>query len=188
MNWPRILIILGVAYLAVFAQSRFAILRHTLGAQIDLLPALVVYTGLTCPIPTVTTVALLCGLSYDSLSAHPLGFSLLPLAAVGLAAHAARETLLRHNPWTQYLLGLAACGVVPLITLALLVLTGMDPLYRGWFAWRWGVSAALSAAFTPLCFCLFAKLDAALNYPAQPTLAFRPDREIDRGRDPHAHH
>jgi cell shape-determining protein MreD len=188
MNWPRILSLFGVAYLAIFAQSRFAFVPGSLGAQLDLLPALIVYTGLTASLPVVTAVVIVSGFAYDSLCAHPLGFSLVALGAIGLSAHAARDILLRDDVWTQYLLGLAACAVAPLVTLGLLVGAGLEPLYGGWFAWRWLVSAALSAGFTPLCFRLFAKLDLALNYPPEPSAAFRPDREIDRGRDHHVPH
>ncbi len=38
------------------------------------------------------------GLWFDSLSANPLGVSVLPLFAVGLCVHLAREFVLRDQP------------------------------------------------------------------------------------------
>jgi cell shape-determining protein MreD len=188
MNWPHILSILGMAYLAVFAESRFAFVRTLLGGQVDVLPALVIYTGLTAGLPTVTAVAVISGLWYDALSAHRLGMTMVPLAAAGLLAHASRGVVLRERAWTQFLLGTSACAAVPLGTLGLLIAAGEDPLYGGWFAWRWLVGAVLGGLFTPLFFRLFGLLNRSLNYPVEPSQAFRPDREIDRGREPHVHH
>jgi rod shape-determining protein MreD len=185
MNWPRIISVLVVAYVAVFAQSRFLFLRHTVGAQVDLLPALLVYAGLCCSLPLVVTAAVTGGLWLDALSANPLGVSMIPLAAAGLLCHAYRDVILRDDFGTQLSLGFAASAGVPLATLGLLILVGADPLYGGWFVWRWLVSAALGAAFTPLFFLLFSELDRALSYRPETTLSYRPDREIDRGRDAH---
>jgi cell shape-determining protein MreD len=188
MNWPHALSILAVAYLAVFAESRFAFLRNTLGAQVDALPALVVYAGLSAGLPTVTVVAVISGLWYDALSAHPLGPTMVPLTAAGLMAHAARGMVLRRDAWTQFLLGAGACAGVPLVSVGLLIAAGEEPLYGGWFAWRWLVGAILGGALTPVFFRLFDLLHRALDYPLEPSQAFRPDREIDRGRDLHVHH
>lgn len=185
MNWPRIISVLVVAYLAVFLQSRLMFPRHWLGAQVDLLPALLVYTGLSCTLPAVVTVAVLGGIWFDALASNPLGLSMIPLASAGLICHAYRSILLREDLGTQLSLGFAASAGVPLATLGLLIVSGTDPLYGGWFVWRWLVSAALGAVFTPLFFQLFAGLDRALNYTAETTSSFRPDRQIDRGRDAH---
>jgi len=188
MNWPRLVSILFVAYLAVFCQSHLVFVRHAIGAQVDALPSLLVYAGLTSSLPAVVATAVVSGLWVDCLSANPLGLSILPLALAGMLAHAFRAILLREDLGTQYLLGLAACASVPLLTLGLLIAAGQEPLFRGWFAWRWLASAAIGATSMPLFFRAFARLDRALNYRPEPSPGFRPDREIDRGRDTHAHH
>jgi len=73
-------LILLTAFVVVFVQSAFTGL---FGVQIDLLPALMVYATLTAGMPTIAALALCGGLWFDSLSANPLGISVLPLAAIG---------------------------------------------------------------------------------------------------------
>src|SRR5258706_10846770 len=87
--------ILGAAFLAVFWQAAFNGVRHLLGAQIDLLPALMVYASLYGGFTTVVLLAVLGGLWFDSLSANPLGVSVLPLFIIGVSIYASRELILR---------------------------------------------------------------------------------------------
>ena len=54
MNWLHSVFILAVAFLAVFLESACGLPRHLFGAQIDLLPALMVYTALTNGIASIT--------------------------------------------------------------------------------------------------------------------------------------
>ena len=97
MNWFNTIAILVVAYLAVFAQATVSEFRHLLGVQVDLMPSLVVYSALSGGVPTFTVVAACGGLWIDSLSANPLGISLLPLFLVGLVIHQFRELILRQG-------------------------------------------------------------------------------------------
>ena len=53
MNWLNIIVILIVAWLIIFFQSVFTGFRDLVGAQFDLLPALMVYTSLTGGLPGV---------------------------------------------------------------------------------------------------------------------------------------
>ena len=71
------ILILIAALLAVFWEAAFNGIRHVLGAQLDLLPGLIVYAGLRAGLPTVALTALLGGMMLDSLSANPLGVSVL---------------------------------------------------------------------------------------------------------------
>ena len=91
MNWLNTIFVLGAAFLAVFWEAAFGGVRHLLGAQVDLLPPLMVYAGLCTGMTTVTLLALCGGLWFDSLSANPLGVTVLPLFAIGLAIHLKRE-------------------------------------------------------------------------------------------------
>lgn len=188
MNGLNLASILLVAYLVVFAESRISFLRVALGTQIDLLPPLLAYAGLTASLPTIAIVSIAAGFWFDSLSANPFGISIVPLALAGFAIHSFRGILVRRDLSIQYLAGLGAATGVPLATLTLLALAGETPLSGGWFAWRWLAGASLSAAFTPLFFALFERGQRLFSYQPEPSVAFRPDREIDRGRDPHAHH
>ena len=55
------ILMLLVTFLAVFCESAFNGLRNLLGAQIDLLPSLVVCASLSTGLPTMTLVAVLGG-------------------------------------------------------------------------------------------------------------------------------
>ena len=78
MNWLNTILVLGAAFLAVFWEAAFGGVRHLLGAQVDLLPPLMVYASLYTGITTVTLLALAGGLWFDSLSANPLGVTRAP--------------------------------------------------------------------------------------------------------------
>ena len=58
MNWLNSAFVLATALLAVFWEAAFNGLRYLIGAQIDLLPALMVYAGLCTGITTVTLLAI----------------------------------------------------------------------------------------------------------------------------------
>ena len=188
MNRLQTILLVAATFLVVFLEARVQAPRSILGAQIDLLPSLVVYAALSAGIPTVSAVAILGGFWRDSLSANPLGSSVLPLLCIGLIIHHSRGLLLRSRADVQFVLGLAASTLVPPLNLLLLLIGGYEPLLGWWFPWRWLVLSLGGGLFTPIWFILFDRLDRALSYAPTPTPGFRPDREIDRGRDPHAHH
>jgi hypothetical protein len=188
MSWVNTIALLLLAFLAVFLESHVRFLRNLFGAQIDLLPALVAYTALTMSLPVVALVSTLGGLWFDSLSANPLGISVPSLLVTGVVIHYYRSLILREEFYPRFLIGLAASAAVPLMTLLLLLGSGAEPLAGGWSIWQWAVMALGGAAFTPLCFQLFEWYNRAFNYRPEPESSFRLDREIDRGRDPHADH
>src|SRR5215471_21793162 len=101
MSWLTTLLIFALAFLSVFWEAAFSGLRHFLGAQIDLLPALMVYTALRASLVTVCLLALFGGLCFDSLSANPLGVTVLPLFIPGLAIYWARDLILRDQVFAQ---------------------------------------------------------------------------------------
>ena len=177
-----ILVLLAV-YLAVFWETAFSGIRHLLGAQVDLLPALIVYASLTCGLGTVALAAVLGGLFLDTLSANPLGVSVLPLFLVGFVIHQKRDLILRDQPFAQFVLGLAASALVPLLTLLLLLTCRQTPLLGWGSLWQWIVMSLGGAVATPVFFQLFGLLDRALNYHGAMESSFRPDREIRRGRN-----
>jgi cell shape-determining protein MreD len=182
MNWLPTIFILAVAYLAVFAEASCDLPRRWLGTQLDLLPALMVYTSLTHGVATIVLLACCGGLWFDSLSLNPLGVSVLPLLVIGLLIYQSRDLLLRRNTSAQVFLGVVAGAAHPLGTLFLLLNIGWTPLL-GWFSlWQWLVLAVGGGLITPLCFELFDRLHRAFDYQPSTSAAFREDRQIKRGR------
>jgi hypothetical protein len=182
MNWLNTLFILATAFLAVFCEAAFNGVRHLIGAQIDLLPALMVYAALCTNITTVTLLAVLGGLWFDSLSANPLGLSVLPLFVVGLVIHVKRDLILRDQTFAQLVLGLAASAAVPGLTLLLLLTTSHTPLFGWGTVWQLIVMSVGGAIATPVCFELFGWLERTLVHQRAQQSSFRSDREIRRGR------
>jgi len=182
MNWLTTILLLAMAFVAVFWEAAFAGLRQLIGAQIDLLPPLMVYAGLCTGLTTVCLVSLLGGLWFDSLSANPLGISILPLFAVGLAIYVIRELILRDQLFAQFVIGLIASAATPVLTLILLVTTGHAPLLGLGTIWQIGVMTAGGALATPVFFVLFDWLHRSLAHARITETSFRPDREIRRGR------
>ena len=64
-----------------------------------------VYAGLTNGLFTVALTAVCSGLWFDSLSANPLGVSVLPLLLIGLLAHRGRDLLAREEHYDPILPG-----------------------------------------------------------------------------------
>ncbi|NGO38301.1 hypothetical protein G4L39_02675 [Limisphaera ngatamarikiensis] len=178
----QILGTLGLAWLSVFLAAALPWPKPWVGTQPDLLPALMVYAALRTSLLNVFLLALWGGLMLDTVSANPPGTSCLPLMCAGLILHFRRELLLRDEPFAQFMLGLLAGALVPGLTILLLLTLGREPLLGWGTLVPWAVLAVSSAVCTPLLFRLFAGAERWLGHrPAGPT-AFRPDREIRRGR------
>ncbi|HWD17738.1 MAG TPA: hypothetical protein VHB20_00545 [Verrucomicrobiae bacterium] len=182
MNWLHTTFILAAAYLAVFVEASWNLPRAILGAQIDVLPALMVYTALTNDIWVIAALAIGGGLCFDAVSANPLGISILPLFAIGFVIDGARELLLRESRHAQFMLGAAACALQPLATLFLMLNLGSAPLLNWHTLWQWLVMIVGGALATPLLFAMFDKLHQSFDYQPATQSSFRPDREIKRGR------
>ena len=176
------IILLAAAFLAVFVEAAFPLLHRWLGAQIDVLPALMMCAALNTDIVTVSLLAVLGGLWFDSLSANPLGVSILPLFVIGFAIYAKRDLILRV-PFAQVVLGTVASAAVPGLTILLLLTGGRSPLLGWGSIWQWLVMAAGGAVATPLVFQLFDWCQRTLGYQPQSETAFRPDREIRRDKN-----
>jgi hypothetical protein len=182
MNVLQTILILAAAFLAVFAEAAFQLPRHLLGAQVDLLPALMVLAALNTNAATVSLLAVFGGLWFDALSANPLGVSVLPLFAAGFPICLRRDLILRGLPFAQVFLGAAASAAVPALTVLLLLTGGEAPLLGWGSLWQWLVMIAGGAVAAPLFFVLFDRCDHALGYRPKTETSFRPDREIRRGR------
>ena len=182
MNWVHTFLILAVAFLAVFWEAAFGGIRALFGAQVHLLPALMVYTSLKSNLPTTVLLALVGGLGFDSLSANPLGVSMVPLFLAGLVVHVNRELLLQESPFAQSVLGAAVTGAVSLLELLLLLTAGARPLLGWGTLWQLAFVTFGGALASPGFFVLFDWLRRSFMHARAVESSFRPDREIRRGR------
>ncbi len=169
--------------LAVFVGAAVNTPRQWLGGQVNLLAPLIVYAALEADVTTVALVAVLGGLAMDSLSANPLGASVLPLFWIGLALMWRRDVLLRELSYAQFVLGTVAGVLAPAMTCLLLFTVGERPLV-GWSSlFQWILLAPGSGVLTPPCFWLLTWLSRRLTYQPIITPAFRSDHEMKRGRN-----
>jgi rod shape-determining protein MreD len=182
MNLLNTILIFAAAFLAVFGEAMFPGLRHLLGAQVDLLPAIMVYAALNANSTTVALLAIFGGLWFDALSANPLGITILPLFAVGFAIFSQRDLILRELSFAQIVLGTVASAIMPTLTVLLLLTAGKEPLLGWGSLWQWFVMTVGGAVATPVIFALFEWCSHALGYQPRTESSFRPDREIHRGR------
>lgn len=178
----RFIAVILLALTFVFLESAFTWPRRLFGAQVDLLPALMVFTALRLGIGSIITLAFIGGLSMDALSLNPLGVSPLPLCLIGMVLHLKREQVLREEMFAQVMLGMAASIVAPLATLLLILTVGDSPLVGIGFLWDLIVLMIGGGIATPLIFKLMRTLERALTYQTHSQPSFRPDREIRRGR------
>lgn len=183
MNILNSILILLVAFVIVYLEATFNGIRHFFGAQIDLLPALMVYAGFSAGLLTITTVSVCGGIWVDSLSANPLGISILPLFFVGYLIYLRRGLILKEQYYAQLVLGFVASGLVPLLTLLLLLSTRQAPILGFGFVWQWIVMTVGGGLLTPVISRVFNLLNHALSYKPATETHFRGDREIRRGRN-----
>jgi len=182
MSWLSTFLILAAAFLAVFWEAAFQWVRHLLGVQIDLLPALMVYAALQGRLATVCLLACCGGLWFDCLSANPLGISILPLFAAGFAIHVWRDLILRDQAFAQMVLGLAAGVAVPVMELLLLLTSGKAPRFGLGTLWQLLVMSVGSGLATQIVFFVLDWAQKTLVHSPAVETSFRPDREIRRGR------
>jgi hypothetical protein len=183
MNLFNPILILAAAFLAVFCEAAFSFPHRLLGAQIDLLPVLMIYAALNMDIITVSLLAVLGGLWFDSLSANPFGISILPLFIIGFPVWWKRDLLLSELSFGQVILGAVASAVVPAITVLLLLSAGDEPLLGWGSIWQWIVMTAGGALATPIIFSLFNWCNHALGYQPLKETSFRSDREMLRDKN-----
>jgi hypothetical protein len=182
MNAFHLFTLLLAAFVAVYLEATFTLPRRLLGAQVDLLPALMVYAALYLELPAVTLLAVLGGVWFDAFSANPLGLSILPLFVVGLGLQQVRGLILREQRHTQLLLGLAASALVPALSLLLLLNGGHQPLVGWGSLWHWLIMTLGGGLATPLVIAGFQWAERRFRYSVATQPSFRPDREIRRGR------
>jgi cell shape-determining protein MreD len=182
VNALQTFVLLFVAFLVVFLQSTIHGLRMVTGAQIDLLPSLMVYAGLNSGLGAITALAIMGGLLQDSISANALGISILPLFAIGAFIHYNRGVILKEASFARFILGVIASAIAPVGTLILLSNGERQPLVGWFFIWQLVVMSIFGGLMTPCWFRFFDWANGLLSYRTEGTTSFRPDRQIKRGR------
>jgi rod shape-determining protein MreD len=182
MNWLTTILILVTTSLAVFWESAFHFVRDVTGAQVHWLPSLMVYSALRSGLTNILIVAVFGGLSFDSLSANPLGVSVLPLFLIGILIHGKRDLILQDQTFAQSVLGAMASVAWPVGTMLLLLTHGQEPLLGWGSLWQLLVVTAAGAVFAPLIFEVLGWAERTFGYHRIHETSFRSDREIRRGR------
>jgi rod shape-determining protein MreD len=181
-NWVALAVFAMTGYVITFAGSRVMFFRDLTGAQLDVLPGMMVYAAMAFRTDVVLGCGCLFGLFYDSLSANVFGSTFVSLAVIGLSASRFRELLLSDQFITHWVLGLIASGVAPLISVLIQNLSGNQPLLGLGSLWQWLIMTAGGGFVTPLWFKFFNRLDDASRFKELPEITFRPDRQIARGK------
>jgi hypothetical protein len=178
MNAYHTTIILLAALFGVFLEATLTIPRDLLGAQVNPLPALMVYAALQSNVATLTLLAICGSLWQRSLSADPLGIALLPLFMVGIFIEYNRRQFARRERFVRFALGTAASASVSLLTLFLLLTLGHKPLLNGFTLWQWLVMAIGGGLLTLLIFPLLGRLREILSdKPRQDGYVIDPGQE-----------
>src|SRR5271166_5797269 len=152
MNWLKSILVLLFAFVGVFLEAECRSPRELLGAQVDLLPAIIVYASLDCDLVTMSLAAVLGGLWFDALSANPLGISILPLFAAGFLIYPRRGLILREEVYARFVLGTTASALVPALTLLSLLSMHLTPMLGWGTLWQWLVMSLGGGLMTPACF------------------------------------
>src|SRR5439155_2149237 len=182
MNVLHDILILATAFVLVFLQATFTPIRSVFGAQLDLLPSLMVYASLTSGVTSFTLLAVFGGLWLDSLSANPLGASVLPLFLIGFIIQKYRGLILRQQLFAQFMLGLGASAAAPLASLAIVANLDAHPLVGWLFIWQWIVMSIGGAWVAAVWLWIFDRLLLPLSYRPLTEPSFRPARDIKRAR------
>ena len=176
MNWFHTASVLLAALIGVFLGATFTLPRDLLGAQINPMPALVVYAALHSNLVTLTFLVISGSLWQSSLSADPLGITLLPLFLVGILIEFNRKQFARRERFARFTLGTAASASVPLLTLFLLLTAGREPMLNWFSLWQWLVMAVGGGLLTLLIFPVLDWLKGALSHnPKKHAYLMAPD-------------
>jgi hypothetical protein len=178
MNWLHATSILLAALVVVFLEATITLPRDLLGAQINPLPALVVYAALQSNLTILTLLVVCSSLWQSSLSADPLGIALLPLFLVGAFIASNRNQFAQRERFVRFALGAAASATVPLLTLLLLLTIGHKPILNWFSLWQWLVMAAGGGLTTLLTFLVLDWLKGELSHnPKKRAYLMAPDTD-----------
>ncbi len=182
MNRLTFLLLFFVCGLLCFAQGRGLTREGVFGTRIDVVPVLVTYAALRGDFYLGTILAVFGGLLLDSLSATPVGVTLVSLSLMGLVIGLLQGLVLRDQALAQAVLGGMVSGLHPVLNVGLLWGLGFDPVVGWGTLVHIGVMGVSGAILAPFFFLLFDWLEAELTYEEEPFSRFRSEVEIKRGR------
>lgn len=179
-------ILMIAAIVAVFISTQFYMFRSLVGVPVNLLPGLIVYTALRSHITGLFIISAFTGLLTDSLSASPLGTSILPLMMTGFLVQLKKDWLLSSQVFAQFILGLLAGALIPLLDVTLVFMMLPEsmnpPVLSGSFLWQWLALISTSGLMTPV---VFKVLDAIrISLTSSPMQSYGRHKEISRDIDP----
>ena len=182
MNRLETISILLAAWLAVAFEVSFNGFRNWFGAQVSLLPALMVYVALTSSLPSVVLLAIVGGLAQDSFSANPLGVTTVALALTGFLIHYKRDIVLRDQIYAQVMMGFLGSSLVPACVVLALTNSHHPVPLTARLVGQWVVMTVGGAVATPLIFRLFAQLTRWFSYQPFPESHYRGTGQLKRTR------
>ena len=180
MSRLTFVLLLVIAALFTFIEGHGLIREGFLGTRLDWIPALLLYVAFRGSCAQALVLAACAGLFRDSLSANPLGVSLIAYALATLTAYRLRELLMRDLPLVQALVAGIAVGLFQVASILVLWIFGYAPLV-GWETLaHLVVLFGCNAVMAPLFFVMFDWLESELTYKEQPYSELRPEVEIRR--------
>ena len=176
-----LLVLLSALGLAL-VQGRGLLREAVFGTRIDLLPVFVTYVALRGNVYQALGFAALAGVFVDSLSASPLGLSLIAYSMLGAVLSEVRNLVLRNETVAQIVLGAGVAVVSPILGLAVLWGTGFHPVVGWGTVFQIGVMGVAGGVLAPAFFQVFDWLEVELTFAEEPYSRFRSDVEIKRGK------
>ena len=183
MNRLPVILMFVVLWLAIFAQTQFAVLHRAVGLPLSVLPALMVYAALTHGLALAAFFSVVAGLWLDSVSASRFGVSVFPMFIFVFVVQTRSHLLLREQRFAQFWLGATGGFGVPLLTAGILQLGQREPAFTQGTWWQLSVLGLVNGLVCPLVFGLFDQLSRTFDYQVVEPPSFRLDRQIVRGRN-----
>lgn len=182
MSRLPVLLLFGVLWLSVFAQTQFPVLHRWLGAPLSVVPALLVYAALTHSLWLTALFSVVAALWLDGISASTFGVSVLPMFLYSFMVQTRGHLILREQRFAQFWLGLAGGVFVPLATAGMLQMGRREPAFTAGTWWQLLILGLLNALLCPWIFRFFDQLNRTFNYQSLEPQSFRIDRQMVRGR------
>ena len=182
MNRLTFVLLLGVAILMSFVEARGILREGIFGTRINVLPVLALYAAMRGDLYLVLGFALVGGLMFDTLSANPLGLSVVSLTLLGVGLVQARDLILRDQALAQMALGFSVGVLSPVLDLFLILFLGLSPAIGWGTLGQIAIMGLSGAVLAPFFFLLFDWLEHELTFAEEPFSRFRSEVEIKRGR------
>ncbi len=163
MKWPATVVLIGAAGVLQAVLPAPAIAGQTAP---PVMASLVVHFALRRSRAEALSLAIACGVVFDSLGRVPLGFSSAAFAAAALLVHRYRDEVFEWRALTHVILGAAAAGGATLITGLLLTAAGHVAFALGWLTLKTAGAAVLAGVTAPLVCAAAQRLEHLIGLDA----------------------